>query len=189
MWNIENHLKHFPNAIMVEKNGRLGGVWYIGNCYQSISSYHGSYPHKYLERVYSLFPGAKPILHLFSGSLSGSRPADEWTVDVNCELDPDVCCDAVEIHEFFAPGFFSLVLADPPYDAKNAQKYGFKLPNMVKVMKSLHRVVKPGGIVAWLCTMPPIYQKELWGLAGSILVRVGTNKVVRSVELFERKDS
>lgn len=185
-WDIENHLRQFPHSAIMEKEGRVYGVFVIGNTYRSISSYYGSYPNKYLERIYSLI-SASPVLHLFSGSLTELQvPATHWRVDINPEFGPDVCCKAEDVAEHFEPNFFPLIIADPPYSQDHSKRYGYGMPNVAKVMQALYKITKPGGMVVWLSTHPPMRRSNQWTWKGSILLRVGTNKTVRNIEFLEK---
>lgn len=181
MIDIENHLKHFPNAVMVEKNGRIWGSWVIGNSYKSPKPYYGTYPPSYLDRVLTLIPNCGKILHLFSGVVEGGH-----TFDINPANKPDTVGDAERLSDYFEPDSYQLVLADPPYTKSDAIKYGYKLPVTYKVFRELHKIVCRGGLVVWLCTRIPMWRKEQWFMKGLISVYVGTNKVFRAAVILER---
>ena len=180
-YDIQNHLKEFPNAVVTEKQGRLYGIWMIGNNYKRTSNYYGSYPPSYLKRVYSLFPNKKSILHLFAGKVSDTTGV---TVDIRKDIGTSVVADAK--HLPFV-NQFDLVLADPPYTKVDAKQYKGHSPSTAAVMRELFVVVKKGGIVVWLCTHPPLYRKDMWNLLGVIGLHVGTNKRFRSVIIMEKK--
>ena len=181
--DVQNHLKLFPHSSLHVHEGRLYGVWMIGNNYKRKKGYYGEYPPSYLERVKSLFPHVKEVLHLFSGSV------DEGGVcfDVNPELEPDICGDAERLTDYFLENSFDLVLADPPYSKKDAEEYGTKYPNKAKVMRELHSVVSPGGVLVWLDTRRPIYRRDMWDFVGLIALDCGTNRLLRGVFLFTPK--
>lgn len=190
--DIENHIKEFPNSVAMFKQGRWYFHFFLGQNYKSKTGYYGSYPPGFLPRIRSLFPGEKRILHLFSGSVDDSDKLshEEWTVDINQELCPDVCCKAEDVAQHFEEGFFSLVFSDPPYDKINSEKYGYKMPNVPKVFRELHKIVRPGGIVVWLSTVPPLCRTRqpgaMWRLVGVASVRVSQGKVIRNVDFLER---
>lgn len=48
----------------------LTGTWAIGACYKNDNRLYGAYPRGYLERVHSMFPQARRVLHAFSGGLT-----------------------------------------------------------------------------------------------------------------------
>jgi hypothetical protein len=178
-FDLENHRKEFPHTAVQIVEDRLAGIWMIGNMYKRVVGYHGEYPPGYVKRVYSLFPNRKSTLHLFSGSLVSGE--NEYTLDVNPENHPEVEGKAEEVEKYFPPDSFDLVLADPPYTSHDAEIYGYLLPNIPKVMRSLHEIVERGGIVVWLSTKPPMYRKDQWQLAGIVGLHCGTNRAFRSV--------
>jgi hypothetical protein len=51
-------------------NGWVTGTWAIGACYKNPNKLYGAYPYGYLDRVHSMFPDARKILHVFSGGLT-----------------------------------------------------------------------------------------------------------------------
>lgn len=181
-WNLKNHLTNFPNASVVEQNNRLYGIWMIGNNYKRTSDYYGSYPPSYLRRVYSLFPDAKNILHLFSGRVNDRN--DGVTVDIRKDVGAMMVANAKQLP---FKNQFDLVISDPPYTKEDAKKYRGTCPSTATVMRELFESVQPAGFVVWLCTHPPLYRKDMWNLAGVIGLHVGTNKRFRSVIIMQRK--
>lgn len=165
--DIKNHLKEFPRSVMVEKDDRIWGWWMIGNYYKRKEGYHGEYPPRYLERVYSLFPGFKKVLHLFSGSLKLPQDGVEVTFDANPNVGAHVVGNANELSKYFGKGEFDLIVADPPYSKEDAEKYGYK-PNKLKVIRECRKICAKWGHLVWLDTMRPIYSKEDWYLDGMI---------------------
>lgn len=184
MHNLANHIKMYPHSAIMEKEGRLYGQWIIGNNYRATQPYHGSYPPSYVERVKSLFPDNKKILHLYSGMV---QPAEgEQTFDINPALNPTKCGKAEELSDYFSENAFSLVLADPPYTPADAAKYGAKMPITYRVMSELYKIVEVGGVVVWLCTRIPLWKKIEWKLLGVIGLFCGTNRVYRAVVLLQK---
>lgn len=49
----------------------------------------------------------------------------------------------------FPPGVIDLTITSPPYD--HLRTYGTLHFNYQKVIRSLYRVMKPGGVVVWVC--------------------------------------
>jgi len=151
----------------------------IGNNYKRKHGYYGEYPPSYIRRVKSLFPSHKRVLHLFSGKVQ-----DDTTMDINPELNPSIIGEACMVHKYFDRGDFDLIMADPPYSAKDAEQYGTKSPNKAAVMRSVYRVISPDGVLIWLDTSRPIYKKEQWKLSGVIALDCGTNRRLRGVFIF-----
>ena len=60
----------FPQSLFIADDGRVCGMWIMGNDYRGGSSRYGSYPAGYLKRIHALFPEKKKVLHLFSGNVA-----------------------------------------------------------------------------------------------------------------------
>jgi hypothetical protein len=182
-FDIDNYhrvFKKYPKCLM-ESDGKVYGWWYFGNLYKRVKGYHGEYPPSYLRRMRALFPEQSPVLHVFGGTVP---PAEgEIKIDINPKLRPDVCCNVQALP--FKVGTFGIVYADPPYTKEDARKYGYKLPNMRLVLRSIRRVTKPGGILVWMDTKVPIFRKLDWELLGTIGLFTGTNRVVRVCSIFQ----
>ncbi len=182
----------------------ISGTWLIGSCYKNPNPLYGAYPYGYLDRVHSMFPDAKNILHAFSGGLTlemASKAA--WNVEIppaNCSI------TLVDIHgpskgryptwqgelEKFCslPEYqhkFDLVLADPPYSKNDSEKYDTKMVNRNKVLKDLHKVTLPTGNLIWLDQVWPMFQKKQWHCWGQIGLVRSTNHRIRLVSCFEAK--
>lgn len=163
----------------------LYGIWMIGNDYAGRMSYYGEYPHSYLRRIYSLFPDAQGILHLFSGSVSIEHEA-EITFDINSELKPDVVGDAHRLSSYFEPNYFDLILADPPYTAEDAEHYGTPMVNRNTVVRECYKVLVSGGYLVWLDQVLPMYRKDTVILEGTIGLVRSTNHRFRVVSIFRK---
>lgn len=173
------------------------GTWVLGNDYRNKTTLYGAYPPGYLQRVMSLFPDAdegrfvgryrpaQRILHVFSGSLPQS---DLYLrVDSNPEREPDSVLSAYDLPGAFAHDQFRLVVADPPYSAADAERYGTPMVNRRKALAAIAGVVPPGGHLAWLDTVWPMHRKAEWRTCGRITVIRSTNHRVRLLTLFERQ--
>lgn len=172
---------------LTKEQGRpvLYAIWVIGNDYRNKSGYYGAYPPGYLARVLALFPdvAAADTLHAFSGSM----PKGDYTR-----------CDAVQPSEYQVSvldlpialdedrDLFRLVLADPPYTAEDAKRYGTGGVNRRLCTAALAEVTQPGGFLAWLDTCWPMHTKKQWVTVGRILVQRSTNHRARVLSLFER---
>jgi SAM-dependent methyltransferase len=133
--------------------------------------------------VMTLFPNAGRVLHLFSGTVSspGSVSVDLVRRGPGC---PSVLADAC--HLPFADGTFDLALADPPYSAPDAEKYGTPMVNRRKALREIARVTSEGGHLVWLDTVKPMYRNADWRLFGEVAVLRSTNHRVRCSFMFER---
>lgn len=202
---------------LVYGNGMVVGTWMIGAYYKNPSrnpdgtSFYGSYPHGYLERVHAMFPDASEVLHVFSGGLTreaAMQAAYPNIMQAKAEgrelgLDADVVgMELVDMHGPAAGrhptwqgdvcampedwhGRFDLILADPPYSAEDAAKYDCLPPNRGKVMRALRRVCKTGGNLVFLDTVWPMHRKTDWKTWGTIGLVRSTNHRVRMVSMFE----
>lgn len=177
----------FPVALLADERW-VSGVWILGNDYRSPSGYYGSYPPNYLKRVRALFPEYAPscrVLHLFAGSVPADNPLPGVRVDVNPALGPDVVADAHALP--FAASSFDLVLADPPYTADDAKRYGTPMIRRTAVLAEVARVTRPGGHLVWLDTTLPMFRKVDWQWWGAIALWRSTNHRVRGCMCFERR--
>lgn len=162
----------------------LYGVWEIGNNYRATGGLYGSYPPGYVERVLAMFPDARRGLHLFSGTVKPNgwmTTVDRVRRAANC---PEVLADACALP--FADGTFDFIMADPPYSAPDAERYGVPMVDRRKVLREAARVTAPGGHLVWLDTVKPMYRKIEWTLWGEIAVLRSTNHRVRCAFAFER---
>jgi 16S rRNA G966 N2-methylase RsmD len=133
--------------------------------------------------VQALFPDVTDpadVLHVFSGSL----PAGPY---VRCDSlqDAELRCSVYDLAAT-TPAKFRLVLADPPYSAADAVKYGTPMVDRRRAMAALAGVVEPGGFVVWLDQVWPMHSKREWVTVGRILLQRSTNHRVRVVSIFER---
>ena len=94
---IENYKKEtgFPQALFIAEDGRVEGMWIMGNDYRVKSTLYGGYPAGYLKRIKSLFPDKQNALHLFSGRVDQSIIPGK-TVDINAANEPDYIDDILE---------------------------------------------------------------------------------------------
>ena len=185
---IDNYAKvsGFPRCIAIDDDGRVFGIWNMGNDYRVRSGYYGGYPATYLRRVRALFPDKQRTLHLFSGRVDlETFPGD--TVDISPELSPTYVDDAQTL-EKVPLSDYDLVLADPPYSIEDAEHYGTSMIKRNLVMRALRRL-QPGAHVAWLDQVKPMYRKDEFRLEAEIGVSKSTNHRYRVLTIFERKRS
>lgn len=174
---------------VVSPTGRwLYGHWQIGALFRNLSAYYGAYPRTYVERVRALFPEVREsqILHCFSGSLPKSRAV---RLDARAELRPEMCGSVYDLAALLeARGAWRprLVMADPPYTAGDAAKYGAAPLHKARAMRAIAAAVPAGTCLAWLDEMVPMYRGEQWRKWVSITVIRSTNQATRELSLFVR---
>ena len=161
--------KKWPASVpTVGADGRLQGIWLLGNDYRSKTGYYGSYPPAYLTRATALFPDAERVLHLFSGSLPKS---DDYTrFDLREDVDCDVRGDAHQLAACFPGRKFDIIYADPPYTGEDAAAYGTPMVNRNTVIRQVYEILEPGGFLVWLDMVLPMYRKVELEMAGVIAV-------------------
>lgn len=186
---------------LTREQGRdvLYAVWVLGNDYRNRTAYYGAFPPGLLARVMALFPdhdptvdhstvpaGEIPILQAFSGSL----PMSSAYVRLDCGAPTaELRCNVLDLPTFNGcayAGAFGLAIADPPYSAADASKYGTPPVNRGAMTRALAAVVRPGGFLVWLDTCWPMHAKEQWLTVGRIFVQRSTNHRVRALTIFER---
>ena len=178
--------KRWPGSwptLGISPDGRetMQAVWVIGNDYRNKTTFYGSYPRSYLDRVMAMYPDAgDSVLHAFSGSL----PSGNYT---RCDLvqDAELKCSVYDVASE-TDRRFRLILADPPYTGEDAKKYGTPMVNRGRATRSLAAVAEPGGHMVWLDTVWPMHSKSLWLTIGRIAVVRSTNHRVRMATVFER---
>lgn len=184
---IESYLREtgYPNGLFAGEDGRLLGIWVMGNSYQVESKYYGGYPYGYLKRVRALFPEKTKILHVFSGKVDlGALPGD--TVDIDDSLNPTYLDDAQSLSNVPVQNY-DLILADPPYSVEDAEHYKPTMVKRNKVMRALGSKAKKGTHVVWLDQVLPMYRKDQWDMTGIIGMVKSTNHRFRVVTIFEKK--
>jgi hypothetical protein len=160
----------------------IDGVWFLGNDYRG-SGYYGSYPPGYLKRTMALFPDARTILHVFSGSL----PQGPYVrFDINPNLRPDIVGDAHTLSEYYTHGSFDLIFADPPYSDEDSNRYGTTMINRNRVLSECAKLLSPKGHIVWLDQVLPMYRKSELHHVGAIAIVRSTNHRFRMVSIFER---
>mgnify|MGYP006268425211 CR=1 FL=1 len=173
----------YPRSLFISEDGRIVGIWIMGNAYGVKSGYYGGYPHGYLSRIRALFPDKHNALHVFSGRVDQSAwPGD--TVDLNPDMEPTYIDDAQTLHSVPLSNY-DIILADPPYSVEDAEHYKPTMVKRNKVMKALTGV-KPRTPVVWLDQVLPMYRKDEWRIIGVIGMVKSTNHRFRVITIFER---
>ena len=186
---IKNYSKitKFPKSLFIADDGRVVGIWIMGNNYQVKSTYYGGYPPTYLRRVAALFPDKKRVLHLFSGQVDlVTMPGD--TVDINKELKPTYVDDAqtllkVPVHKY------NLILADIPYSVEDCNHYQCAMVKRNLVFRALSKTAKPGTFVVWMDQVLPMWRKDYFHLEGVIGLVKSSNHRFRVVSIFRRTEN
>lgn len=173
----------FPSSLFVGGDGRINGVWIMGNNYQVKTTYYGGYPHGYLKRVAALFPDRQNVLHLFSGKVDTTIFAGD-TVDINADNDPTYVDDAQTLLNVPLEKY-DLVLADPPYSVEDAEHYKTTMIKRNVVMRALERL-PVGAKIVWLDQVLPMFKKDYYKIYGVIGMVKSTNHRFRVVTIFER---
>lgn len=177
-----HNTKFSTNPPMVANDRWIIGGWYFWRSKKD--NIYGGYPDRYLKKVYSLFPDAENVLHLFSGGLSKEEKGIRF--DINLNYKPDIVGDVRDLSKIFKENSFDLVIADPPYEKKDFEIYGCKSFNKGKVMDDLYLVTQENSYVVWLDLFIPMYKKKFWKLVGMISFAQGSGMRVRMVSIFER---
>lgn len=172
----------FPAPRVIDGK-RIEHLFIMGNCYQT-SGYYGAYPHGYLDRVMAMFPDAKDILHVPSGSLP---PGPYLRIDIRPEVSPDIVGDCHDLLALVGERRFDLILADPPYSAEDAEHYGRPMVKRNVMLKSCLDVLRHGGWVIWLDQVLPMHRKDEVDWAMAIGMVKSTNHRVRGVFGFRKR--
>lgn len=171
----------FPDWPPLRVIGRwIDGIWIMGNNYKT-SGYYGAYPHTYLDRITCLFPDATSILHLFSGSM----PPGNY-IRFDAKDGADTIGDAEKLSEYFQPGQFDLIYADPPYSVEDCEHYGCAMVNRNRVVQECCKILQPGGYLVWLDQVLPMFRKDTIEMCGVIGMVKSTNHRFRVVTIFKK---
>jgi SAM-dependent methyltransferase len=165
----------------VEDKGWTYGVWYCGTAWQPVKL-HGQYPPTFLKRALSLFPDAKDVLHVPSGTIEGHGVTVDRVVDEVRR--PMIVADAAALP--FRDESFDLVLSDPPYSREDSEKYGCPPWPQKKAMAEARRVLRLGGHLGVLHVYYPSYRRKDWKLVGLIAVVTGFQRATRMFSIFEK---
>lgn len=164
---------------------RPQATWFLGQNYQNATTYYGAYPPMYWKRIQTFVKPGDKVVHLFSGSLP--RSDDYVRVDMDADLNPDVCCRSEEVDKHIAPNSVDIVFADPPYtQADSVKGYKGNYPNKKATLTAVSHILKPNGIVVWLDTCLPMFRKTELELAGVITILISTNHRVRLASVFRK---
>ena len=180
-YNTSEYGRRFFDS-QFQTGARGQATWFLGNYYRNATNYYGAYPPMYWKRIQTFIRANEKIVHLFSGSLCAG---DYVRVDMDSTMNPDVCCKTEEVENHIEHNSVDIVFADPPYTTADS-KIGYKgnFPNKKKTISSVHKILKPAGLLFWLDTCLPMFRKTEYDLVGVITVIVSTNHRVRLVSIF-----
>lgn len=174
----------FPDALFPSGDGRVVGLWVMGNDYRVKSKYYGGYPAGYLRRIKALFPDKQNVLHLFSGRVD-TEAFPGKTVDINPKMKPDYLDDAHTLTKVPLTEF-DLVMADPAYSVEDSEHYGTPMIQRNRVMKTLGKGLTPGCHVVWLDQVLPMYRKDEFKVEAYIGMVKSTNHRFRVITIFRK---
>jgi hypothetical protein len=190
---IAAYQETFPKwpAPTIGSDGRLQGIWILGNDYRNRMNYYGTFPPNYLRRLGVLFPEiyTNDCLHLFSGALRKEDVGDASRLDVSDEYLPDINCDIANLDTSLLGDRFEIISADPPYSGEDAEHYGVPLINRNQAMIKCHQMLKPGGLILWLDQVLPMYSKQYFKIVGIIGVVRSTNHRFRCIVMFQKQET
>lgn len=177
-------LTKFPTSLWIGGDGRICGIWIMGNSYRVKSKFYGGYPHGYLRRVKALFPDKQKVLHLFAGRVD-TEIFPGTTVDINPKLNPDIVDDAHSLTKVPLEKF-DLVLADPAYSTEDTVHYGVPMVNRNTVIRRLSERLASGTHVVWLDQVLPMYAKKDFATVAHIGMVKSTNHRFRVITVFKK---
>jgi SAM-dependent methyltransferase len=181
--DVENLNRRFPKyPITVDNKGWIYGVWYCGTSWQRVKL-HGQYPPTFLDRALALFPEAKEILHVPSGTVCGPGV----TVDLISDevRHPQFVASADNLP--FGNETFDLVLSDPPYSDKDAEIYQTGKFPLNGMMRECLRILRPGGYLGILHIYYPSYRRREWKLCALICVVTGFLRQTRIFSILQKR--
>jgi SAM-dependent methyltransferase len=183
--SVENWNATFPNYPRThDEKGWIYGVWYCGTAWTKVKL-HGQYPPGFLKRALALFPEARDIVQVPSGTLTGPGITVDAVVDeVRC---PQIqaSADAIPLPDDSA----DLILSDPPYTPTDSTKYGCKPFPMGGFMREAHRILRPGGHLGMLHLYYPAYHRKNWNLIGLVGVVTGFSRATRIFSILEKREA
>ena len=165
---VVGRLNALPYPPTVWSHGWVYGVWYCGTAWRK-AIYHGQYPATFVRRVLAAFPASDfRLLHLCCGRC---RVPGAVNVDRVRLPEADIVADGAALP--FRARVFDVALADPPYTADDAAKYGVPMPSRSRLLREMARVTSPGGWILWLDERYPAYRRKELHLVGLIGIVTG----------------
>jgi len=176
---------------MYSNGKRFHGEWDYGQNFKNISKYKGAYAVHDLIRLSACIPDMGKLLHIFSGSI----PAGDYCrLDNNFAVlsDPrpgiDIVAEATDAHLHFEADSFDVVMADPPWSKYHSEEiYNCSLVNKAEVLKSVYKILKPGGVLIWKDFSKPIWSGSEYDYLGRICIDPSSGHDDRSFKFYQKK--
>lgn len=188
-WAVQNGYE--PSLHVYSNQKRFFGEWDYGQNFKNVSAYKGSYALQDLVRLNACIPNMGKLLHLFSGALPAGpycRLDNNFAVLGQMRLGFDACGDAEEAHLYFFPDYFDVVMADPPWSKYHSEEiYNCSLVDKTLVLKSVHKILKPGGILIWKDFSKPIWNGSQYDYLGRICIDPSSGHDDRSFKFYKKK--
>jgi SAM-dependent methyltransferase len=186
--NVNYLNEKYPKYPMTAQDkGWVYGVWYCAQRYQKTQMY-GEHPATYLKRLLALFPDQARWLHAPGGCVNDGYYADGWHVTLDLVRrrsgSPSIVSDVAQLP--FEDASFDIVETDPPYGAEHEVVYGTPTYPRMAAFREFHRILKPGGYVAWLDVRYPSFHRKHWKMVGAICVVTGFERVTRLLSIFQK---
>jgi hypothetical protein len=184
---VENYHRTFREwePPYVGEDGRVYGIWILGQDYRNKMGFYGQYPPNYLRRVGALFPEIFTLqcLHIFSGSLTPKDVGTAFRLDASDKYKPDFAGNFLEFDSIMR---FDVICADPPYTGEDALHYGVPMLNRNDAIKKCYDLLEPKGYILWLDQVMPMWSKEQFSLKGLIGVSRSSNHRFRNLVIYQK---
>jgi len=160
------------------KTSILTGLWACG---RASGKYWGTWPPGLIWRIKAVWHRGGLILEPFGG-----RSHIDISTDLNKDMMPTVVADAH--HLPFRDNCFSLVCADPPYNAEYEKKYKCPTLRLKQVLGECMRVLKPKGVLALLHFLCPANPKaNPFKRLALIGITCGVNHRIRALSVWQKE--
>jgi hypothetical protein len=143
----------------------------------------GQYPRALIPKILPWLKCERhEVLHICSGSLP---PGEGIRVDIRPDARPDILADGRALP--FKDGSIKAAMIDPPYTEQYAlELYGVEYPLPSHLLREAARVVRPGGVIAfvhYLVPMPP----DGCDFVKTFGLSTGFGFYMRAVTLFQKR--
>ncbi|MDZ4726174.1 MAG: class I SAM-dependent methyltransferase [Leptospira sp.] len=185
-------LKGYEPSLSMYSNGKtFFGEWNYGQNFKNISGYKGAYAQQDISRLQACIPDMGVLLHLFSGSMPVGpyyRLDNNFAVISDARTGIDFVADATEAHLYFEHEYFDVVMADPPWSKYHSEEiYNCSLVDKTKVLKSVHQILKPGGLLIWKDYAKPVWSGAEYDYLGRICIDPSSGHDDRSFKFYQKK--
>lgn len=188
-WALEH--RYEPALHLYSNHKAFYGEWNYGQNFKNISGYKGAYSQQDLIRLNACIPDMGNLLHLFSGSIPPGpycRLDNNFAVIGQPREGIDIVADATEVDLHFPPDSFDVVMADPPWSKYHSEEiYNCSLVDKAKVLKSVHKVLKAGGVLIWKDFAKPVWNGLEYDYLGRICIDPSSGHDDRSFKFYQKK--